>query len=133
MNKKNMKAAIGRKLAARVLKTWNEDFVDEDTGEVVSIERNEMIMERETVLTEENIDDILESGSLLSFSTRMQRQLHATQSSSTHSLRTRLTLRRRRCSTSTVSSAMLTLLMTHQHARCSRIYSSLTSVTTSAR
>ena len=47
----------------RVLKTWNEDFVDEDTGEVVSIERNEMIMERETVLTEENIDDILESGS----------------------------------------------------------------------
>ena len=58
-----MKAAIGRKLAARVLKTWNEDFVDEDTGEVVSIERNEMIMERETVLTEENIDDILESGS----------------------------------------------------------------------
>jgi DNA-directed RNA polymerase subunit beta len=63
VNKKNMKAAIGRKLAARVLKTWNEDFVDEDTGEVVSIERNEMIMERETVLTEENIDDILESGS----------------------------------------------------------------------
>ena len=63
VNKKNMKAAIGRKLAARVLKTWNEDFVDEDTGEVVSIERSEMIMERETVLTEENIDDILESGS----------------------------------------------------------------------
>ena len=62
VNKKNMKAAIGRKLAARVLKTWNEDFVDEDTGEVVSIERNEVIMERETVLTEENIDDILESG-----------------------------------------------------------------------
>ena len=62
VNKKNMKAAIGRKLAARVLKTWNEDFVDEDTGEVVSIERNEVITERETVLTEENIDDILESG-----------------------------------------------------------------------
>ena len=46
VNKKNMKAAIGRKLAARVLKSWNEDFVDEDTGEVVSIERNEVIMER---------------------------------------------------------------------------------------
>ena len=44
VNKKNMKAAIGRKLAARVLKSWNEDFVDEDTGEVVSIERNEVIM-----------------------------------------------------------------------------------------
>ena len=62
VNKKNMKAAIGRKLAARVLKSWNEDFVDEDTGEVVSIERNEVIMERETELTEDNIDDILDSG-----------------------------------------------------------------------
>ena len=61
VNKKNMKAAIGRKLAARVLKSWNEDFVDEDTGEVVSIERNEVIMERETELTEDNIEDILES------------------------------------------------------------------------
>lgn len=62
VNKKNMKAAIGRKLAARVLKSWNEDFVDEDTGEVVSIERNEVIMERETELTEDNIEEILESG-----------------------------------------------------------------------
>ena len=62
VNKKNMKAAIGRKLAARVLKSWNEDFVDEDTGEVVSIERNEVIMERETELTEDNINEILESG-----------------------------------------------------------------------
>ena len=62
VNKKNMKAAIGRKRAARVLKSWNEDFVDEDTGEVVSIERNEVIMERETELTEDNIDDILDSG-----------------------------------------------------------------------
>ncbi|WP_419570439.1 DNA-directed RNA polymerase subunit beta, partial [Prevotella sp.] len=62
VNKKNMKAAIGRKLAARVLKSWNEDFVDEDTGEVVSIERNEVIMERETELTEDNVEDILESG-----------------------------------------------------------------------
>ena len=62
VNKKNMKAAIGRKLAARVLKSWNEDFVDEDTGEVVSIERNEVIMERETELTEDNISEILDSG-----------------------------------------------------------------------
>ena len=62
VNKKNMKEAIGRKLAARVLKTWNEDFVDEDTGEVVSIERNEVIMERETELTAENIAEILDSG-----------------------------------------------------------------------
>lgn len=62
VTKKNMKAAIGRKLAARVLKSWNEDFVDEDTGEVVSIERNEVIMERETELTADNIEEIVESG-----------------------------------------------------------------------
>lgn len=62
VNKKNMKAAVGRRLAARVLKSWNEDFVDEDTGSVVSIERNEVIMERETEITAENIQDILDSG-----------------------------------------------------------------------
>ncbi len=62
VNKKNMKEAVGRRLAARVLKSWNEDFVDEDTGEVVSIERNEVIMERETEITEDNVLDILESG-----------------------------------------------------------------------
>ena len=61
VNKKNMKAAIGKRLAARVLKSWNEDFVDEDTGEVVSIERNEVIMERETEITEENATEILDS------------------------------------------------------------------------
>lgn len=62
VNKKNMKECIGRKLAARVLKSWNEDFVDEDTGEVVSIERNEVIMERETEITKENAQEIIESG-----------------------------------------------------------------------
>ena len=62
VNKTALKKALGRKLAARVLKSWNEDFVDEDTGEVVSIERNEVIMERETEITEDNMDDILESG-----------------------------------------------------------------------
>lgn len=62
VNKANLKKAVGRKLAARVLKSWTEDFVDEDTGEVVSIERNEIIIDRETVLAEEHIDDILESG-----------------------------------------------------------------------
>lgn len=62
VNKKNMKAAVGRRLAARVLKSWNEDFVDEDTGEVVSIERNEVIMERETEITADNVQDILDSG-----------------------------------------------------------------------
>ena len=62
VNKKNMKEAIGRKLAGNVMKSWNEDFVDEDTGEVVSIERNEVIMDRETELTSENIEKILDSG-----------------------------------------------------------------------
>ena len=61
-NKTNLKKVLGRKLAARVLKSWMEDFVDEDTGEVTSIERNEVIIERETILEQEHIDDILESG-----------------------------------------------------------------------
>ncbi len=62
VNKVNLKKVVGRKLAARVLKTWVEDFVDEDTGEVVSIERNEVIVDRETVLEEQHIEEIIESG-----------------------------------------------------------------------
>ncbi len=62
VSKTGLKKVIGRKLAARVLKSWVEDFVDEDTGEVVSIERNEVIIDRETILEEEHIEDILESG-----------------------------------------------------------------------
>jgi DNA-directed RNA polymerase subunit beta len=62
VNKKNIKNVVGRKLAARVLKTWIEDFVDEDTGEVVSIERNEVLLERDTTISEENSDLIIESG-----------------------------------------------------------------------
>ena len=62
VNKTNLKKVVGRKLAARVLKTWIEDFVDEDTGEVVSIERNDVIIDRETVIEESHIDEILGSG-----------------------------------------------------------------------
>ncbi len=62
VSKANLKKYVGRKLAARVLKTWVEDFVDEDTGEVVSIERNEVIIDRETTLEAEHIDEIIESG-----------------------------------------------------------------------
>ncbi|MDD3386954.1 MAG: DNA-directed RNA polymerase subunit beta [Prevotella sp.] len=62
VNKKNRKELLGRQLAARVLKSWNEDFVDEDTGEVVTVERNEVILERETQITEDNLTSILESG-----------------------------------------------------------------------
>ncbi|MBX2904140.1 MAG: DNA-directed RNA polymerase subunit beta [Chitinophagales bacterium] len=62
-NKKEAVKAVGRKLAARVLRTWMEDFVDEDTGEVVSIERNEVLLERDTIITDDNIELILDSGS----------------------------------------------------------------------
>ncbi len=62
VSKKNAQKAIGRKLAARVLKTWMEDFVDEDTGEVVSIERNEVLLERDTIIDDENTALILDSG-----------------------------------------------------------------------
>ena len=60
--RENLMKYEGQRLAARVLKSWVEDFVDEDTGEVVSIERNEVLLERETELTEESINDILENG-----------------------------------------------------------------------
>ena len=59
--KTNLKNVIGRKLAARVLNTWFEDFVDEDTGEVISIERNEVVLDRDTVIDKENIDIIIET------------------------------------------------------------------------
>ncbi|MBL0063557.1 MAG: DNA-directed RNA polymerase subunit beta [Bacteroidetes bacterium] len=62
VTKSGIKNAVNRKLAARVLKTWVEDFVDEDTGEVVSIERNEVIIERETILEEHHLELIVESG-----------------------------------------------------------------------
>ena len=62
VNKKNRRELVGRKLAARVLKSRIEDFVDEDTGEVVTFERNDVILERETIITEENYDEILDTG-----------------------------------------------------------------------
>ncbi len=61
VNKANLKKAVGRKIAARVLKTWVEDFADEDTGEVVSIERHEVVVDRETILEADHIDRILET------------------------------------------------------------------------
>ncbi|NNM95690.1 MAG: DNA-directed RNA polymerase subunit beta [Bacteroidia bacterium] len=61
VTKESLEKSVGRKLAARVLRTWVEDFVDEDTGEVVSIERNEIIVERETILEEGHIERILNS------------------------------------------------------------------------
>ena len=62
VSKSGLKKVLGRKLAARVLNTWHEDFVDEDTGEVVSIERNEIVLDRDTIIDKENCLEILESG-----------------------------------------------------------------------
>ena len=62
VSKAGLKKVIGRKLAARVLNTWHEDFVDEDTGEVVSIERNEIVLDRDTIIDKDNSLEILESG-----------------------------------------------------------------------
>ncbi len=61
VSKSGLKKLTGRKLAARVLNTWYEDFVDEDTGEVISIERNEVVLDRDTVIDKENIELIIES------------------------------------------------------------------------
>jgi DNA-directed RNA polymerase subunit beta len=61
VSKTGLKKVLDRKLAARVLKTWHEDFVDEDTGEVISIERNEIIIDRDTLLEKEHIEMILEA------------------------------------------------------------------------
>ncbi|WBX75896.1 DNA-directed RNA polymerase subunit beta [Tenacibaculum ovolyticum] len=62
VSKAGLKKILGRKLAARVLKTWHEDFVDEDTGEVVSIERNEIVFDRDTIIEKEHIDEIIDAG-----------------------------------------------------------------------
>ena len=62
VSKASLKKVVGRRLAARVLKSWVEDFVDEDTGEVVSIERNEVIIDREVDIEEDHVDEILDSG-----------------------------------------------------------------------
>ncbi|MBQ4822154.1 DNA-directed RNA polymerase subunit beta [Aquimarina sp. MMG016] len=62
VSKSGLKKVLGRKLAARVLNTWHEDFVDEDTGEVVSIERNEIVLDRDTILDKDHLDEIIDSG-----------------------------------------------------------------------
>ena len=62
VSKANLKKYYGRKLAARVLNTWHEDFVDEDTGEVVSIERNEIVLDRDTEIDKDNVEEIIEAG-----------------------------------------------------------------------
>ena len=61
VSKTGLKKVLNRKLAARVLKTWLEDFVDEDTGEVISIERNEIVIDRDTVLEKDHLQEIIDA------------------------------------------------------------------------
>ncbi|MFN8396111.1 MAG: DNA-directed RNA polymerase subunit beta [Bacteroidia bacterium] len=62
VSKANLKKCVDRKLAARILRTWDEDFVDEDTGEVITITRNEVLLERDHVINKDDIDTIVDSG-----------------------------------------------------------------------
>lgn len=115
VNKANLKKAVGRKLAARVLKSWTEDFVDEDTGEVVSIERNEIIIDRETVLGEEHIDEILESGRRPCCCIRNRLRPVITRSFTIRCRKTRVTRRRKRWFISTASCATPSRRMRLRH------------------
>ena len=119
VNKTNLKKMVGRKLAARVLKTWIEDFVDEDTGEVVSIERNEVVIDRETVIEPEHVDIILESGVRISSYTRKNRTSLTILSYIILCRRIRVTRKKKLYSTSTASCVMQTLPMMPVHARLS--------------
>ena len=125
-----MKAAIGRKLAGNVMKTWTEDFVDEDTGEVVSIERNKVVVERETIITEETVEQILDSAvsSILLHkdeegANKYSIIFNTLAKDPSHSEIEAVII-------SIVSCVMLMLLMMQVHVKCSRTFSSLTSVMT---
>lgn len=129
----NIKKILNRKLAARVLHTWQEDFSDTDTGEVVSIERNETIVDRGEVLTEENIQDILESGAKTVLLEKENVNSVDYAIISTLCRKTPRTLRKRLSSTSTDSCATPSRRTTHRHARSSPTFSSRRSVMTLAR
>ena len=103
VSKAGVKRVLGRRLAARVLKTWIEDFVDEDTGEVVSIERNELVLDRDTVLERSTSSSSSTPVRRPSSCTRRTSTRPTTPSSTTPSRRTRPTRRRRPWSTSTAS------------------------------
>ncbi len=106
VNRAHLKKAVGRKLAARVLSTWVEDFVDEDTGEVVSIERNDVIIDRETVLEADDIDRIIDSGAKTSSCTRRMRRATTIPSYTTRYRKTPATPKRKRWFTYTDSCAI---------------------------
>lgn len=133
VNKKNLKECMGRTLAANIMKSWYEDYADEDTGEVVSIERNDVIIERGTVVSEDNVEDILDSGVATILLSRMRKMQASTLSYSILLQRTAQILRRKLFTTSTANSAMQTLPTRHLHVRLSLTCSSPTSVMTLAK
>lgn len=117
VNKTNLKKVVGRKLAARVLKTWIEDFVDEDTGEVVSIERNEVVIDRETVIEEEHINEIIDSG-VQNILIHKDEPNQSDYSIIYNTLQKgRVTRKRRQCFIFIVSCVMQILLMMQVHVR----------------
>lgn len=133
VNKTNLKKLLGRKLAARVNSTTLEDFVDPDTGEVMSMERTKVLLDRESEITPENADIILDSGEQTIW-------VHPEQGSSTdysiistHFRRTLPTLNRRLLIISTANCVMPILQMMHRHVRLSTTFSSQRSATTWAK
>ncbi len=133
VTKTNLKKALGRKLAARVLRTWVEDFVDEDTGEVVSIDRNEVVIDRETVLEEDHIQEILDSGVSTILLHKEDANTSDYSSSSRHFKKIQRTLKRRQYNIFTGSCVTPSHRMTQVPVRLSRTCSSPRSVMTSAR
>jgi DNA-directed RNA polymerase subunit beta len=130
VSKAGLARVVGRKLAARVLKSWIEDFVDEDTGEVVSIERNEIVIDRETIIDKGHVEMILESGVKSIILHRRMLILLTLLSYTIHFRRILLTLRKRRLSISIVSYVMQSHPMRKLHVALSTNCSSRTSVMT---
>ena len=129
VSKSGLKKVIGRKLAARVLNTWHEDFVDEDTGEVVSIERNEIVLDRDTILDKENIEEILEAEvkTILLHKESAQQGDYAIIHNTLQKIQQ--ILKKKLLNISTVNYVMLSRQMRRQHVVLLINYSSLTNVT----
>ena len=124
---------VGRTLAGNVLKAWTEDFVDEDTGEVVTIERNEVIIERETVLTEE-LCELIQESSIKTVLLHKEEAKESDYSIIFNTLqKTHLTPRKRLCCIAIVSCVMQNLPMMLPLARLSKTSSSQRSVMTWVR
>jgi DNA-directed RNA polymerase subunit beta len=124
-----LKKAVGRRLAARVLRTWQEDFVDEDTGEVVSIDRNEVLLERDSVISANDIETILDAG--LDTIILHKEDMNVNDYNIIYNTlqKTLQTLKKKRLSKFTVSCVTQKHLMSKQLVILSKTCSSLTNVT----